>query len=219
MKGFKTGFFFNISIMKASFYVLLLLTVLLAANCIIFYKVQMSLAGYHSDIILFWSWLLTSLFVIVVYWRKMLAKIFLGFLVLIVLGSVLMLGIPLYTLTLSMTSAGVHLKKDLNEKYRAQIVGYDPTSHPWLEVIEKQGLLEQVIYKTKEMDIELLKKQNINVKLDAQLRPELKISQAKNIILEKETDSTFAITLFYGGPNKTLTFDKASKRLLSVTKR
>ena len=127
--------------MKASFYVLLLLTVLLAANCIIFYKVQMSLAGYHSDIILFWSWLLTSLFVIVVYWRKMLAKIFLGFLVLIVLGSVLMLGIPLYTLTLSMTSAGVHLKKDLNEKYRAQIVGYDPTSHPWLEVIEKQGLL------------------------------------------------------------------------------
>ncbi|WDF48377.1 hypothetical protein PQ459_07825 [Chryseobacterium sp. KACC 21268] len=127
-----------------------------------------------------------------------------------------MMGLPLYSLILSMTSAGLHLKKDLNDKYRAQIVGYGVMVHPWLEVIEKQGLLEQVVYKTTEMDIERLKNEPINVKYDVLLRPELRISQAKNIVLEKETDSTLAITLFYGGPNKTLTFDKTSKRLLSV---
>lgn len=202
--------------MKPSFYIFILLSVLLVADCVLFYKFQMSLAGYHSDIILFWSWLLTSLFVIVVYWKKLIAKVFLGLMVLSLAGCVLMMGLPLYSLMLSMTSAGLHLKKNLNEKYRAQIVGYGVMIHPWIEVIEKQGLLEQVIYKTTEMDIERLKMEPINVKFEAQLQPELRISQAKNIILSKETDSTIAITLFYGGPNKTLTFDKTNKRLLEI---
>ena len=201
--------------MKISLYLFILLSVLLGADCVLLYKFQMSLAGYHSDIILFWSWLLMSLFVIVVYWKMLIAKVFLGLMVLAVVGSVLMMGLPLYSLMLSMTSAGLHLKKDLNEKYRAQIVGYGVMVHPWIEIIEKQGLLEQVIYKTTEMDIERLKMEPINVKFDAQLHPELRISQAKNIILSKETDSTIAITLFYGGPNKTLTFDKTNKRLIS----
>lgn len=202
--------------MKPSFYIFILLSVLLVADCVLFYKFQMSLAGYHSDIILFWSWLLTSLFVIVVYWKKLIAKVFLGLMVLSLAGCVLMMGLPLYSLMLSMTSAGLHLKKNLNEKYRAQIVGYGVMTHPWIEVIEKQGLLEQVIYKTTEMDIERLKMEPINVKFEAQLQPELRISQAKNMILSKETDSTIAITLFYGGPNKTLTFDKTNKRLLEI---
>lgn len=202
--------------MKISLYLFILCTVLLSADCLMFYYHNISLAGYYSDIILFWSWLLSSLFVIVFYWRKVMAKVFLGLMALAVLGSVLMMGLPLHSLILSMTSAGLHLKKDLNDKYRAQIVGYGVMVHPWLEVIEKQGLLEQVVYKTTEMDIERLKNEPINVKYDALLRPELRISQAKNIVPEKETDSTLAITLFYGGPNKTLTFDKTSKRLLSV---
>lgn len=204
--------------MKISLYLFILLTVLLTADCLLFYNHNISLAGYHSDIILFWSWLLSSLFVIVVYWKKLVAKVFLGLMVLAVVGSVLMMGLPLYSLMLSMTSAGLHLKKDLNEKYRAQIVGYGVMVHPWIEVIENQGLLEKVIYKTTEMDIERLKSEPINVKYEALLRPEMRISQAKNIVLEKETDSTFAITLFYGGPNKTIVFDKARKRLLSVSR-
>ncbi|WP_278020254.1 hypothetical protein [Flavobacterium ginsengisoli] len=51
--------------------------------------------------------------------------------------------LPFYTLLLSSTSLGLYQNKDLNENYRAQIVGYGVMVQPWLEVIEKKGLFEK----------------------------------------------------------------------------
>ncbi|MCD9853365.1 hypothetical protein LUD75_01510 [Epilithonimonas sp. JDS] len=205
--------------MKISLYIFILLSVLLIADGIAFYNYQISLAGYYSDIILFWLWFVMSLVVIVVFWKKVVAKVFLGAMILTLILSILPMGLPFLTFILSMTSAGLRIDKDLNENYRGQIVGYGVMVHPWLEVIEKKGLLEHKFYECTEMDIERLKNEPINVKFEAQLRPELQISEAKDLHFVSETDSIITLVIFYGGPNKTITFNKINKKLISITER
>lgn len=205
--------------MKASVYIFILLSVLLVADCVAYYHYQISLAGYYSDILLFWLWFLMSLVVIVVFWKKILAKVFLGLMIVVLILSIIPMGLPFYTFILSMTSAGLRIDKDLNEKYRGQIVGYGVMVYPWLEVIEKHGLLEKKILECTEMQLEAFRKDKIDVKFETQLNPELKISDAKDLILRSETDTTIAITIFYGGPNKTITFDQRNNRLISISEK
>lgn len=205
--------------MKTSLYIFIFLSVLLITDCAAYYNYQISLAGYYSDVLLFWLWFVMSLAVIVIFWKKIVAKVFLGLMILALILSIVPLGLPFFTFILSMTSAGLRIDKNLNEKYRAQIVGYGVMVHPWLEVIEKKGLIEQKIYECTEMDIERLKNEPINVKFESQLRPELRISEAKDLHFISETDRTLTLTIFYGGPNKTITFDKINKRLISVTEK
>ncbi|KFC21306.1 hypothetical protein [Epilithonimonas lactis] len=205
--------------MKTSLYIFILLSILLVADCIAYYFYQISLAGYYSDIILLWLWLLMSLVVIVLFWKKILAKVFLGLMVVTLVLSIAPMGLPFYTFILSMTSAGLRLDKDLNDKYRGQIVGYGVMVYPWLEIIEKHGLLERKILECTEMQLEAFGKERIDVKFETQLSPDLKISEAKDLFLKSETDSTIAITIFYGGPNKTITFDKINKSLKYISEK
>lgn len=205
--------------MKTSLYIFILLSILLVADCIAYYFYQISLAGYYSDIVLFWLWFLMSLVVIVLFWKKITAKVFLGLMILALILSIAPMGLPFYTFILSMTSAGLRIDKDLNEKYRGQIVGYGVMVYPWLEIIEKYGLLERKILECTEMQLEAFGKDRIDVKFDTQLNPDLKISEAKDLFLKSETDSTIAITIFYGGPNKTITFDKINKSLKSISEK
>lgn len=202
--------------MKTSLYIFILLSILLVADCVAYYFYQISLAGYYSDIILFWLCFLMSIVVIILFWKKILAKVFLGLMVVTLILSIVPLGLPFYTFILSMTSAGLRLDKDLNEKYRGQIVGYGVMVYPWLEVIEKHGLLERKILECTEMQLEAFGKERIDAKFETQLNSELKISEAKDLFLKSETDSTIAITIFYGGPNKTVTFNKKNNRLLNI---
>lgn len=205
--------------MKTSLYIFTLLSVLLVADCIAYYFYQISLAGYYNDIILFWLWFVMSIVVIIVFWKKILPKLFLGLMVVTLILSIIPMGLPFYTFILSMTSAGLKIDKNLNEKYRAQIVGYGVMVYPWLEVIEKHGLLEKKILECTEMQLEAFGKDRIDVKFETQLQPALKISEAKDLFLNSETDRTITITIFYGGPNKTITFDKQTKRLISINEK
>ena len=205
--------------MKASLYIFILLSVLLVADCVAYYLYEISLAGYYGDIILFWLWFLMSLVVIVLFWKKILAKVFLVLMILALILSIAPMGLPFYTFILSMTSAGLSIDKDLNEKYRGQIVGYGVMVYPWLEVIEKHGLLEKKILKCTDMQLEAFDKDRIDAKFEIQLSPNIKISEAKDLFLKSETDSTIAITIFYGGPNKTITFDKRNKSLKSISEK
>ncbi|ULT26339.1 hypothetical protein KUH03_05350 [Sphingobacterium sp. E70] len=42
----------------------------------------------------------------------------------------------------------------------------------------------------------------------------LRIGSAKDIIFNSETDKMLRITLFYGGINKTITFDKTTGKMI-----
>lgn len=201
---------------QKTLYIFLIFSVLLFMDCLIYYFYQMSFAGYYSDLILFWIWFITGMFIIVLFWEKIIIKIFLTVIVLAFIGSILPMMIPFYAFVFSMTSAGLKFDKNLNDKYRVQIVGYGVMLHPSLELIEKKGIFEQKILVCTDMDIQNFKNGKTNVKDDAQIRTNLTISEAKEIFFEKETDSTIMLTLFYGQPNKTLTFDKLTKKLSKI---
>lgn len=180
-----------------------ILSSLLALDCLLYFNRLISLRGYYSDVVLYWLWFLTSFVVIVIFWKKIMAKLLLGGIILAIILSILPLMMPFYAWILSTTSLGLMIDKNLNEKYRAQIVSYSAMAPPWLEVIEKHGLLEKRILKS--TDYQLMN-DNLNIK----------IRTAKDIIFNHETDSTLTLTLFYGGPNKTITFNKNTGEVLKI---
>lgn len=185
------------TILKAYAAISLLLTLDVAAYC--FYKI--SLRGYYSDVILFWLWFFGSIAVIILFWKKAMAKLLLGAMILALIGSILPMMLPFFALVFSTTPFGLRMTKDLNENYRAQIVGYSVMAHPVLQIIEKKGIVERQIIQCD----------------DAQLpdhNADLKIRSAKGIIFDQENDRTLGVTLFYGGPNIKLTFDKATGKIL-----
>ncbi len=181
----------------------LIISALFALNCFFYYFKEISLRGYYSDVILFWVWLLMSFIIIILFWKNLLAKLLLASLVLTLTLSIIAMMIPFYALVLSTTSLGLYIEKNLNEKYRAQIVGYSAMTAPWLEIIEKKGPIEKRILKF--TDAQLMN-DSLNVK----------IRSTKDIIFKNETDSTLTLTLFYGGPNKTITFNKNSGEIIEL---
>ena len=183
--------------------VYLILSSLFALDCLLYFNRLISLRGYYSDVVLYWLWFLTSFVVIVVFWKKITAKLLLAGIILAIILSILPLMMPFYAWILSTTSLGLMIDKNLNEKYRAQIVSYSAMAPPWLEVIEKHGLLEKRILKS--TDYQLMN-DDLNIK----------IRTAKDIIFNHETDSTLTLTLFYGGPNKTITFNKNTGEVLKI---
>lgn len=176
---------------------------LFVLNCVLYYFQEISLRGYYSDVVLSWLWLLSSFVIIIVFWKKLLAKLFLATILITFALSIIAMMLPFYTLLLSSTSLGLFQNKNLNENYRAQIVGYGVMVQPWLEVIEKKGLFEKRIIKCTDSEL-------MNDNLD------IKIRTAKDILFKNETDSTLTLTLFYGGPNKTITFDKKTGNSIAI---
>ncbi|WP_300674443.1 hypothetical protein [Soonwooa sp.] len=159
-----------------------------------------SYRGYYSDVVVFWSWFILSILVILFYWKKLIAKLYLTALIIALILSILPMMLPFWTLVFSMSSFGLKTNKKLNDNYRAQIVGYSVMSKPWLEIIESKGIFEKRIGKYMDFDFEE----------DGDFR----IRDTKEIYLKKETDSTLTIALFRGGNNRIITIDKASGKVL-----
>lgn len=172
-------------------------------DCLLYYFKEISLRGYYTDVVLSWVWLISSFVIIIVFWKKLISKLFLAAILVTFALSIMAMMLPFYALLLSSTSLGLYQNKDLNENYRAQIVGYGVMVQPWLEVIEKKGLFEKRIIKCTDSEI-------MNDNLD------IKIRTAKDILFKNETDSTLTLTLFYGGPNKTITFDKKTGNIAAI---
>lgn len=183
--------------------VYLILSLLLALDCLLYYFKFISLRGYYSDVILYWLWFVTSFVVIVMFWKKLMAKLLLTGIILAIILSILPMMIPFFAWILSTTSLGLLMDKNLNKNYRAQIVSYSAMSPPWLEVIEKHGPIEQRILKSTDYQL-------MNDDTNAKIR------FAKDIIFRNETDSTLTLTLFYGGPNKTITLDKTTGNIVAI---
>ena len=176
---------------------------LFVLDCLLYYFQEISLRGYYSDVVLSWLWLLSSFAIIIVFWKKLIAKLLLVAITITFAISIIAMMLPFFSLLLSSTSLGLYQNKDLNENYRAQIVGYSAMGRPWLEVIEKKGLFEKRIIKCTDSQL-------MNDNLD------IKIRTAKDILFKSETDSTLTLTLFYGGPNKTVTFDKKTGNITAI---
>ncbi|WP_244511824.1 hypothetical protein [Flavobacterium anhuiense] len=110
-------------------------------DCLLYYFKEISLRGYYSDVVLSWVWLISSFVIIIVFWKKLISKLFLATILVTFALSIIAMMLPFYALLLSSTSLGLYQNKDLNKNYRAQIVGYGVMVQPWLEVIEKKGII------------------------------------------------------------------------------
>lgn len=181
----------------------LILSLLLALDCLLYYFKFISLRGYYSDVVLYWLWFVTTFVVIVIFWKKIMAKLLLTGIIVAIILSILPMMMPFFAWILSTTSLGLLMDKNLNKNYRAQIVSYSAMSPPWLEVIEKHGPIEQRILKSTDYQL-------MNDDTNAKIR------FAKDIIFRNETDSTLTLTLFYGGPNKTITLDKTTGNIVAI---
>lgn len=178
------------------------ISLLLLVDMAAYYFYKISLRGYYSDIILFWFWFFGSITVIILFWKKILAKILLTAMILALIMSILPMMLPFFTLVFATTPFGLRMNKDLNKNYRAQIVGYSVMAYPILQVIEKKGILEKQVFQCDDFQLP-----------DDHI--DLKIRYAKDIIFDEETDKSLSLTLFYGGPNIKLTFDKATGKLMN----
>lgn len=183
---------------KITLKIYLILSILLVSDCVLYYFWKISFAGYFSDVILFW--LFISFAVIIMFWKKLLAKLLLGTMIIALILSILPMMLPFYAIFFAMTPFGSRMQKDLNQNYRAQIVCYSVMMHPWLEIIDKKGIFEQQIIHSTDQDI---------FKNDENLR----ISLAKDIRFDNETENTLSLVLFYGGPNYKVTFDKKTGKV------
>lgn len=181
----------------------MILSALLVLDCLLYYSRFISLRGYYSDVVLFWLWFATSYVVIVLFWKKLMAKLLLSGLILALVLSIIPMGIPFYAFILSNTSFGLLMDKNLNKNYRAQIVGYSVMAYPWLEVLEKNGPIEKRVFRITDSE---LTNNDTN----------LAIRTVKDILFNQETDSTLTLTLFYGGPNKTITFNKNTGKVSKI---
>lgn len=114
------------------------------------------------------------------------------------------MGLFFYAFIFSSTPAGLWMNKDLNENYRAQIVSYSVMVPPMLQIVEKKGLFEKQIIQCTDSE---LRDRNL----------EVSIRNSKDLILQKDTDRSITLTLFYG-TNTTLTFDKATGKLIKIEK-
>ena len=183
----------------------LILSLLLAADITACFFFRVSLRGYYADIILFWLWFFGCISVIVVFWKKIGAKLLLAAMFTALILSMLPMGLPFYALVFATTPAGLWMDRDLNGSYRAQIVSYSVMVPPWLQITEKNGPFEKQILQCSDSQLQ-------DHHIDAKIR------NSKDIIFEKETDSTITLILFYGGPDQTLTFSKATGKILDHIK-
>lgn len=177
------------------------ISLLLVADIIAYCFYKLSLSGYYSDVILFWFWFFGSIAIVILFWKKIMAKVLLVAMILALIGSILPMMLPFFALVFSTTPFGLRMTKDLNKNYRAQIVGYSVMAYPVLQIIAKKGIVEKQII---QCDDTQLPDNNLD----------LKIRSAKDIIFDQETDRTLSVTLFYGGPNIKLTFDKSTGKII-----
>ncbi|PTS96230.1 hypothetical protein DBR11_19575 [Pedobacter sp. HMWF019] len=177
------------------------ISLMLIADLAAYYFYKIGLNGYYSDITLFWLWIFSSIMIVILFWKRIMAKLLLAAMVLVLVLSILPMALPFYTLMLSTTSLGLKMDKDLGKNYRAQIVGYSVMGYPVLQVTERKGIFEKQIFQCN--DNQLLNDD-----------PNVKIRDAKDIILDHQTQDTLTLTLRYGIRNKSFTFDKKTGNIV-----
>ncbi|WP_407404224.1 hypothetical protein [Chryseobacterium sp.] len=183
---------------KIIFKAFLVFTFLLLLDILLYSFFELSFKGYFSDISIFWGWFILSIIVIILYWKKKAAKIYLGGLATAILVSILPMLIPFIAIILSMTPHGLYYSQPLPNDYRVQIVNYTPLGKPQLELIENKGLFEKHLNVIKDFDLDLGGRY---------------ISQIEKISLLKEDEKSVSLLLHLDQDTREIKFQKSTGNL------
>lgn len=166
-------------------YLYLAVSLLMIANVCLFTLAKMSFVGYWSDRILFWFWLLLTLYILAIYWRKMAVKIYGLLLFLGLFLSILPMGLIFFGILLSVTGKGRLAKFSLADKTRVQVVNYGLIGRAKIQIVKDGFLFDKIIYDAPLDEIQ---------KKDSTW---LDIQQAKNCQLINQSDTAITLRYFF----------------------
>ena len=164
--------------------VYLILSGLIILNVCLYIFGKMSYAGYWSDRVIFWLWLLVTLLVVISFWKNIWTKIYFCLLVATLILTILPMAIPFFGLLLAGSGSGRLNHFSLENNMRVQTVGYGIMGRPRLQIV-KDGLLFDKIVLEDGDEIE---------KNDSTW---LEIRRAKNAKLIGETDTSITVKYFF----------------------
>lgn len=157
---------------------------LLVVDLVFFYFFKMSFNGYWSDRILLWIWLCTTSMLIIIFWKKIWAKSFLGLLSVGLVLSILPMALPISLFYLSGSGKGRLNHFNLDESLRLQTVAYSLMTIPRVQIVEDGVLFDRIIV---EKFAKISKNDNI----------EAKISDAIDAKLVTKNDSSITVKYFF----------------------
>ncbi|MCZ4244136.1 hypothetical protein [Pedobacter punctiformis] len=160
------------------------LTALIVLNSCLYMGYKISFAGYWSDRILFLTWLLATLLLVINFWKKLWTKIYFWLLVAGFVLTVLPMGLPFFAILLSTTGSGRLKHFDLKNNYRLQVVNYGVLGRPRLQLVADGILFDKIKLETSD-EIEL----NDSTWFD--------IRKAESAKLIKETDTNITVKYFF----------------------
>lgn len=169
---------------KTTFRIYLFISALIILNSCLYAFAKMSFVGYWSDRILFWIWIAVTPFIIILYWKKLVTKLYFGFLILCLILSILPMGILFFGIILSGTGSGRLNHFNLENNIRIQTVAYGVMGRPRVQIV-KDGFLFDKIKLEDQDEIE---------KNDSTW---LEVRDAINAQLVKETDTSITVKYFF----------------------
>lgn len=124
--------------------VYLLITAIFVSDIVLaFYK--MSYAGYYTDKVICWVWLIATIGIFIRLWKKRGIRIYAGLLAVVGFLSFMPMMDPLYGAVHYFTTASDHQHIALNDKYRLEHTHRGVMGRDKMLIIEKRGLLEKEI--------------------------------------------------------------------------
>ncbi len=122
-----------------------LVSLLLVLDVSLYLGWRISLAGYWTDRVLFWVWLLLTAVVFRRGWQRRVTKIYAGLLGALLVLSMVPMMIPFSTIVMVGFGLDRFYWKDIDGRIRIQQTGKSIVGLPTLEVVEKKGIYEQQI--------------------------------------------------------------------------
>lgn len=168
---------------------------------------DLRLRGFYTDKILAWVWLFFTVLVIVKFWKKSLAKIYLCCLSLLLLGSILAMMIPFFALLFHFTTMGVRSHGDLERGYRYEWKQDGALSYPRIYIYRpKYFIFDENVGRPRYRDIATEVKGNKYGSPDYQLSDDLPLQSvhlvrvdARNLWIKFKIDNdekTVKISMF-----------------------
>jgi hypothetical protein len=149
---------------RKKFYVAyMLISLIMLIDITVILTWEISLAGYWSDRVVFWIWLLATLPFLIIFWKSIYTKIYFIVLILGLLLSIAAMMLPFFGILFA--STGMERRSYYTPdtgKYRVQLI-QSVMARPRLQIIENKGIVEKVVLFT---DADFLKNGNLKMEYE-----------------------------------------------------
>ena len=184
--------------------VYLFISGLIILNVCLYSFARMSFAGYWSDRVIFWLWLLTTPIVVFLFWKKIGTKIYFWLLIAGLILTILPMALPFFGILLSGSGSGRLNHFNLENNIRVQTVSYGVMGRPRVQIVKDGLLFDKIKLEDGDEiftnDTTWVEVKDVNNPKNITKSPELKtleIRDAKNAKLIKETDTSITVKYFF----------------------